>query len=93
MLNSKVKKKLLMWSIVAILFGSIFVRQQIIISRLNKEYRQNQESLSKLKTQNQQLNEQLKLTERKDYMEKLAREKLMLVKPGEILFIDKNNKK
>lgn len=94
MINSKKKKKkLLMWCVVAVLFGSIFVRQQIIINRLNKEYKQNQETLTKLKNHNQQLNEQLKLTEREDYIEKLAREKLMLAKPGEILFVDKNKKK
>ena len=91
--SKKKKKKLLMWGIVAVLFGSIFVRQQIIINRLNKEYKQNQATLSKLKATNEQLNEQIKLTERDDYMEKLARENLMLVKPGEILIIDKNKKK
>lgn len=89
----KKNKKLLMWGIIGVLFGSIFVRQQIIISRLNKEYKHNQETLSRLKSQNDQLNEKLKLTERDDYIEKLAREKLMLVKPGEILFIDKNKKR
>ncbi|MFZ2679356.1 FtsB family cell division protein, partial [Clostridium sp.] len=50
------------------------------------------EVLNKVKTQNLELKEELKISERADYIERLARQKLRLIKPGEILFIDKNKK-
>lgn len=87
------KKKILFWAIIAIFFGTIFVRQQIMISRLRNEYLAHQEQLGKIKIQGAQLNEQLKQSKKSDYIEKLARQKLGLVKPGEILFIDKNKVK
>jgi cell division protein DivIC len=87
------KKKVLLWAIIAIFFGTIFIRQQFMISRLRKEYLAHQEHLGKIKIQSAQLNEQLKQSKKSDYIEKLARQKLGLVKPGEILFIDKNKVK
>lgn len=87
------KRELVIIICILIFFGVIFIKQQIIINRLNKEYKQYNDQLSKIKMQNEQLNEQFNIMKREDYIEKLARDKLGLVKPGEILFIDRNKKK
>ena len=60
---------------------------------LNKVKSVYNERLSNIKLQNEQLQNEVKLAKRKDYVENQAREKLGLVKPNEILFIDKNKKK
>lgn len=69
------------------------MRQQITIYKLNKEYRNYEQQLDKLNVRKSDLNEKYKLTQRPDYVEKLAREKLGLIKPGEILFVDKSKVK
>jgi cell division protein DivIC len=89
----KKKKKLIFWLLVAIFFGTIFVRQQIMINRMRQDYLAHEDQLNKLKLQNAQLKEQKVLSKKSDYIEKQAREKLRLVKPGEILFIDQNKPK
>lgn len=82
----KKKKGIIFWSVVALFFGIIFVKQQLTINELNREYKNYSAQLSKLQVQSSQLNEQLKQTEKEGYIEKLAREKLGLAKKGEIIF-------
>lgn len=80
------KKGIIFWAGVALFFGIIFVKQQLTINELNREYRNYNDQLSKLQVQSSQLNEQLKQTEKESNIEKLAREKLGLAKSGEIIF-------
>ncbi|SKA95438.1 Septum formation initiator [Caloramator quimbayensis] len=87
------KSELVILLCIILFFGAIFVKQQLILNKLNKEYKQYNDQLSKIKMQNEQLNEQFNIMQREDYIEKLARDKLRLIKPGETLFIDKNKKK
>lgn len=87
------KKRFIFWGIVIIFFGTIFVKQQIAMIRLDREYKHYDDQLFKLKSINTTLSEELKQTQREDYMERLAREKLGLIKPGEILFKDKSKVK
>ncbi len=87
------RKKSLFLLGIAVVFAIILIKQQVTIARLNKQYRQYNEQMSKLKYVNTQLDEELKQTKRNDYIEKMAREKLGLVKPGEILFKDRNKTK
>lgn len=61
--------------------------------RLKKDYRHYSQQLEKVKFINAQLKEELKQVQKDSYIETLAREKLGLIKPGEILFIDKNKRK
>ncbi|SEF79865.1 Septum formation initiator [Caloramator fervidus] len=76
-----------------IFFLSIFIKQQAIMFRLKKDYRHYSQQLEKVKFINAQLKEELKQVQKDSYIETLAREKLGLIKPGEILFIDKNKRK
>lgn len=82
----KKKKGIIFWGVVALFFGIIFVKQQLTINELNREYKNYSDQLSKLQMQSSQLNEQLKQTKDESYIEKLAREKLGLAKKGEIIF-------
>lgn len=86
----KKKKQSVFWIIIFSLFGVVFIRQQFMIHRLNKEYELQMEQLKKVKLVNCQLKEEKKLTQRSDYIERLARSQLKLIKPGEVLFIDTN---
>jgi cell division protein DivIC len=87
------KKKIIFWLLVFFFFGSFFLREQYILYKLDKVQKTYQAQLDKIKKQNQSLLNEVKLSNRSDYIENLAREKLGLAKPGEIIFIDKNKKK
>ena len=91
--TKKRKKRLAFYLLICCFFGVILIRQQVTFYKLNKEYNNCSAQLDKLNQRKGELNEKYKLTQRDDYIEKLAREKLGLVKPGEILFIDKNKAK
>lgn len=80
------KKGIIFWGAVALFFGIIFVKQQLTINELNREYKNYSDQLNKLQVQSSQLKEQLKQSEKESYVEKLAREKLGLAKKGEIIF-------
>lgn len=86
------KKKYVFWILLVIFFGIFFMREQYLLYKLNDVNKGYGNQLSKLKIQNQELNNEKLMSKRKDYIENQAREKLGLVKPGEILFIDRNKK-
>lgn len=80
------KKRVIFWSIVALLFVTALIRQQVTINKLNREYKSYNEQLAKLEIQSAQLTELLKQSESDTYVEKMAREKLGLAKTGEMIF-------
>lgn len=92
----KVKKKnkgFKMFCLISIcFFGILIVKQQTIINNLNNEHKEYMKQKENLQLQGQQLKEELDRSKSKDYNEVLAREKLGLIKEGEILFIDKNRR-
>ncbi len=83
-------KKLIFWGVILAFFGSILIRQQITIAGLNDKHHQYEAQLTQLQEKNADLTSRLEDTQNDGYIEKVAREKLGLVKPGEILFIDKD---
>lgn len=91
-MKGKSRRKLL-WVFIISFFGVILIRQQVILNRLNKKYDMQYKQLMKQKNINSKLKEQMKLTTRNEYIVDTARAELNLVKPGEILFIDKNRQK
>lgn len=81
-------KKGLKWKnlIILVLVGYIifsFVRQEIAIKRIDSDITQKQTELDKLKEENKRLEEQVKSANSDEYIEKLARERLGMLKPGE----------
>lgn len=87
------KKKIFLFVFILGFFGIIFIKQQFMISRVSNEYNKNQNQLEKLKEQNTILTDQLNQSKNKNFIEDIAREKLGLIKPGEILFVDKSKKR
>ena len=61
----------------------IFVSQQIKISRIKKDISINGNKLEQLKEKNLKLQDEIKMSKSEIYVEKLARERLGLIKPGE----------
>lgn len=87
------KKKMFFWLLLVFFFGIFFLREQYMLNNLKNVQLDYKDQLTKIQTQNEQLLNEVKLTKGHDYIEGLAREKLGLVKPGEIIFVDKNKKK
>lgn len=86
--------------IILVLIGYIvfsFVRQEVAIGRIQDDITKKQTELDKLKEENKRLDEQVKSANSDEYIEKLARERLGMVKPGEKIVSnqkgDSNSKK
>jgi cell division protein FtsB len=71
--------------------GYILISTQITMTRLKKEVDVRQQELSKLEDKNQKLQDEVNnmINNPDAYTEKLARERLGLVKPGEAPVVDK----
>lgn len=82
------KKKILIFlSIVYI--GYVLISQQVIMHDQKNEISKWNTELGKVKMENQKLKDEVTISEKEVYLEKLAREKLGLVKKGEETIIDK----
>ncbi len=65
------------------------INQRIAMNRIQKEYSAKQEELRLLLMENEKLTEEVKASETDpSYMERLAREKLGFIKPGETTIVD-----
>lgn len=91
-MSKKFKLKIIILMIFAVNIGYIFVNQQLTMSRIKKDIKAKQETMNKLSSENRKLQDEIKLTKTDKYTEKLARERLGLVKEGEIPVIDSNEK-
>lgn len=83
------KKKLTLKKLIIIGFSIIFIfgyaRQIITMNRIEKEIKGKQAELEELTEKNQRLQEEVKkiTLNSESYIEKLARERLGMIKPGE----------
>lgn len=75
-------KKLIVIAIIAI-FAFNYVKQSVTINRIEKEIMDNQNELEDLKSKNNELESDLKKVDTDEYIEKLARERLGMIKDGE----------
>ena len=71
-------------------FIYIMIWQQVMLSKKNKEIDALEEKVSAAAQQTEQLKEQLGNMEDPEYIERIAREKLGLVRPNERVFVDAN---
>lgn len=91
-MKSKIIKRVLMVSIlVYVMF--IFIKQQTIINRQDEDMSKYSLELEKYRKENEKLQDEMKLAEDNKYVEKLAREKLGLVKEGETPVIENKENK
>lgn len=83
-MKKNVNFKKLLFFLLFIYAGYIFVNQQIIIGNIKKQVIQRKAELENLQEKNQKLQDEVKMSKSDSYIEKLAREKLNLIKEGEI---------
>ncbi len=74
--------------VVALYVGFIFINQQITIFRQHRDIQKYTGELQTAQEEKQKLEDEIKLSEDKAYIEKIAREKLGLVKKGESSIMD-----
>lgn len=72
---------------------SIFINQEAMIRDLNQKKSQKNSEIKNLQNEVIQKDEKLKYVYSPEYIERLAREELGMVKPDEKIFIDKNKNK
>lgn len=85
-----------MYIICALFFGYIlyfFVNQTFIIHNLLKEQGMLENKIENLKEQKSNLEQGLEMADSDEYIEKIAREQLRMIKPNEILYVDTNGQK
>lgn len=89
--NKKSSKMYILLMLLVLCFFSIAIfsqhRQKLI---LDKEIQQITKEIEKEKKTSEDLKKQINFHDSDDFIEKIAREQLGLVKPNEILFIDQN---
>ena len=83
------EKKLILKKIVIIgfivFFAFSYIRQSITMNRIQKEIDNKQFQLDEVKQKNERLQDEVEKinSDSSDYLEKLARERLGMIKPGE----------
>lgn len=86
------KKKFALKNVIIIILITIFcvsfIRQELAMKRIKETVSQKQEELEKLKEQNDRLKEEVESTNTDTYIEKMARERLGMIKEGEKVVIE-----
>ena len=73
--------------------GKTLIGQSIMIKDLNSRKIKEEEEISQLEREIKVLNEEIENKDSLTYIEKIAREELRMVRPREIIYIDKNKEK
>ncbi|NEZ47688.1 septum formation initiator family protein [Clostridium niameyense] len=69
----------------------IFVSQQFTMYNIKRQMNEKRIELDKAKDKHERLQDEVKLSKSNDYIEKLARERLRLIKRGETPVINNSN--
>lgn len=73
--------------------GKSLISQQIAIKNAEKIILQEKQEIEKLEREIRELSEEIEEKDSLNFVEKVAREELKMVKPREIMYIDKNKEK
>ncbi|MDV3427935.1 MAG: septum formation initiator family protein [Bacillota bacterium] len=92
-MKSKIKFKTLLVIVIFLYVGYIFAHQQVTMNSMKKELTAKQNKYNQLVEKNLNLKDEIELSKTDAYMEKLARERLGLVKKGEIPVVNNGNNK
>ncbi|EJP6473067.1 septum formation initiator family protein [Clostridium sporogenes] len=79
----KINAKKLIFFLAIVYVAVTFVNQQITMHKIRNQISEKEIELKEVKEKNQKLQDEVKLSKSKDYIEKLARERLRLIKKGE----------
>ncbi|HLR36333.1 MAG TPA: septum formation initiator family protein [Tissierellales bacterium] len=97
MAKKKKKNNLRLRHLILILFSIYvvitFVSQQKTIRALKTEKIMKEEEIVKLKKEVKELDKEIKDSDSLEFVEKVAREELNMVKPKEIIYVDQNKNK
>ncbi|MGE5628199.1 MAG: FtsB family cell division protein [Solirubrobacterales bacterium] len=88
------RKQKVKFIVLLLIFGNIcyiFISQQITMYSIGKEIKVKQQEEQLAKDKNQKLQDEIKMSKSDAYIEKLARERLGLIKEGETPVIDSKN--
>ncbi len=69
--------------VLCMIFVCGFIKQQSAMNRIKKETKEKTAKLQKVKETNEKLTEEINMSQTDEYNEKLAREKLNMIKDGE----------
>lgn len=90
-MKRKVKLKNIIILVLSMIFIIGFIRQERAINRIEKEQKQKVKQLKQIQQENQRYREQKDMIVTGEYVEKLAREKLNMIKPGEWSVLNKKS--
>ena len=77
-------------AVVVIYFSCTIISQQSLINKKNKEIQNLEEQISQANEDADKLKNEIDNLQNPEYIEKVAREKLGLVRPNERVFVDSN---
>ncbi|WP_053955558.1 FtsB family cell division protein [Inediibacterium massiliense] len=86
--KKKINKIPIFFLVIGLYIGWIFVRQQIELKELKEQENILYKQMAELKKEKAQLEEEKNMGNDPKYIEKIARERLKMVKMNEIIYID-----
>lgn len=92
-MRKKFKLKYLIIGVVVINLCVLFINQQLTMNRIQAKIQDKTEETQKIESENQKLQSEIKTSQSDEYSEKLAREKLGLIKQGEVPVVNGSNNK
>jgi cell division protein FtsB len=90
MKKRKFKFRYILFVLVICYLGYTYTQQQAIIDHNNKDLQGLTQQLNKLQDTQSSLKDQIEFAKSNDYKEKMARERMGLIKPGETVYIFDN---
>lgn len=87
MKKRKLKAKHIFMALVVCYVGYTLVSQQIMISRIKKDINTYGQENKKIEESNAYLKDQIEFAKTKEYKERMARERIGLVLPGEKVYV------
>jgi cell division protein FtsL len=94
MKKRKLKMKFVFFCIMiisSVIFLCVYINQQKLIDKKNVELKTIEDKIESEKITNKELKVENKQVNSAEFIEKIAREKLNMVKPGEVIYVDINN--
>ncbi|WP_416197256.1 MAG: Cell division protein FtsB [Sporanaerobacter sp.] len=77
----------------AIYISATLISQRRMLKSLNREKAEMESEVKTLNTEINEINKEIKNSDSLEFVEKVAREELKMVKPREIIYIDKSKNK
>ena len=91
-MNKSIRLKKIIFLVIAIVFVFNLVKQGKTMNRIAKEKQQQEIKLQNLQQDTQRLKEENDKAQTDEYLEKLAREMLSMIKNGEFSVVNKTSK-